>query len=295
MDRRVLDRQVHHLWFPCTSLTPSSFGKRAAQPAYPVEWATNEAAWPIHVAGATSVHTAPAKRYCDEFQRDVAPVVDGHELPPQKRVRDGKPNGILKAARSTPGTCHKPQAVASIPKKINREPKEAGRGAEKLRSPAGVGGRSCERTADLGRGSVEEMAHRTDSTVQQQECFEIPRDFKTGYRALLVATQANWARGAVREIKCRLCPKAKFKKWGEYKRHCDCTEMNLLLIYFCDCRWDRCCECDRVVRIREERKRMGKREKEKVNQKKDRRGRGIGRDRVDSSSTERSPMIESTD
>ena len=110
-------------------------------------------------------------------------------------------------------------------------------------------------------GSVEEMAHRTDSTVQQQECFEIPRDFKTGYRALLVATQADWARGAVREIKCRHCLKAKFKKWGEYKRHCDCTEMNLLLIYFCDSRWDRCCECDRVVQIREERKRMGKRER----------------------------------
>jgi hypothetical protein len=148
-----------------------------------------------------------------------------------------------------------------------------------------MGGRSCERTADLGRGEHGGNGAR----------FEIPRDFKTGYRALLVATQADWARGAVREIKCRLCLKAKFKKWGEYKRHCDCTEMNLLLIYFCDCRWDRCCECDRVVQIREERKRMGKREREEVNQKKDRRGRGIGRDRVDCSSTERSPIIESTE
>jgi hypothetical protein len=64
------------------------------------------------------------------------------------------------------------------------------------------------------------MAHRTNNTVQQ-ECFEIPKDFKTGYQALLAATKADWARGAVREIKCRLCPDAKFKKWGEFKRHCD--------------------------------------------------------------------------
>jgi hypothetical protein len=66
------------------------------------------------------------------------------------------------------------------------------------------------------------MAHRTDSTAQQQEeeeYFKIPKDFKAGYRALLVATQADWARGAVREIKCRLCPDAKSKKWGKFKRH----------------------------------------------------------------------------
>jgi hypothetical protein len=61
----------------------------------------------------------------------------------------------------------------------------------------------------------------------QQEGFEIPKDLKTGYQALLVATQTDRARGAVREIKCRLCPDA------EFKRHCDCTETHPLTIHFC--------------------------------------------------------------
>jgi hypothetical protein len=170
-------------------------------------------------------------------------------MPPQKRVRVGKPNGILKVARSTPRARHK--SVARIPKpKINKEPKEAGRGAEKLGIPDSQGirhqsllGPSLQQgwavEAADGQliwieGSVEEIAHRTDSTVQrQQEGFEIPKDLKTGYQALLVAAQADWARGAVCEIKCRLCPDAKFKKWGEFKRHCDCTEAHPLTIHFC--------------------------------------------------------------
>jgi hypothetical protein len=155
-------------------------------------------------------------------------------MPPRKRVRGGKPNGILKAAWSAPRTWHKP--ATRIPKsRINNKPKEAGRGAERLTTPNSQGichqsplGPSLEQgwavEAPDGQliwveGSVEEMAHPTDSAVQQQqeevqqECFEIPKDFKTGYQALLVATQANWACGAVREIKCRLCPDTKFKKW----------------------------------------------------------------------------------
>jgi hypothetical protein len=61
------------------------------------------------------------------------------------------------------------------------------------------------------------MVHGIDSTVPQQqqeeeEYFEIPKDFKTGYQALLVAMQADWPRMVVHEIKRRLCPDAKFKK-----------------------------------------------------------------------------------
>jgi hypothetical protein len=61
--------------------------------------------------------------------------------------------------------------------------------------------------------SVEEVAAQgINNTAQQQqwqeeeEDFEIPKDFKTGSQPLLVAMQADWARGAVRGIKCRLCP-----------------------------------------------------------------------------------------
>jgi hypothetical protein len=176
-------------------------------------------------------------------------------VPPQKRVRGGKSNRIMKAARSAPRAHHKP--VARIPKsRINNEPREAGRGAERLGTPNSQGihhqsllGSSLQqgwaREAPDGQlirveGSVEEMAHPTDSTVQhqqgevQQEWFEIPKEFKTGYQALLMATQADRVHEAVREIKCRLCPDAKFKKWGEFKRHCDRMEMHPLTIYFCE-------------------------------------------------------------
>ena len=83
-------------------------------------------------------------------------------------------------------------------------------------------------------GSVKEMAQRTDSTVQRY--FEIPQNLRVGYKPLLMATQADWERGAVRGIRCRLCRQAKFHKWADYKRHCDCTETHPLSIHFCnDC------------------------------------------------------------
>ena len=218
-------------------------------------WATSEVARPIPVAPTTTGSTtAPAKRRRDESHCDGAQVVDGYEMPPQKRARGGKPNGILKAARSAPRTHRK--SVARIPKpKINREPKEAGQEAGKLRIPDSQGihhqslsGPSLQQgwAAEAAdgqliwvEGSVEDMVQGTDSIEQQQEevgqeGFEIPEDLKTGYQALLVATQVDWARGAVHQIKCRLCPGAKFKKWAEFKRHCDSTETHPLTIYFCE-------------------------------------------------------------
>jgi hypothetical protein len=181
-------------------------------------------------------------------------IVDGHGMLAQKRARGDKPNEILRAARSAPRTRHK--SVARIPKtKMNSEPKEAGRGAERLAIPdlQGIHHRSplgpslqqgwAEEAVDgqliWVEGSVKEVVQGINSTVPQQQqeeekYFEIPKDFKTGYQALLVATQADWARGAVRQIKCRLCPDAKFKKWGEFKRHCDSMETHPLTIYFCE-------------------------------------------------------------
>jgi hypothetical protein len=180
-------------------------------------------------------------------------VVDGYEMPPQKRARGDKPKGILKAARSAPRTRYQP--AARIPKsKTNDEPKEAGRGAGRLATPNSQGihrqsllgsslqqGRAVE-AADgqliWVEGSVEDVVHGIDSTTpqqqQEQEYFEIPKNLRTGYQSLLLATQADRVRGAVREIKCRLCREVKFKNWGDFKRHCNCTETHPLTIYFCD-------------------------------------------------------------
>ena len=218
-------------------------------------WATNEVAWPIPVAPEPSATTALGKRRHDEAHGDEE--TDNRDTLPQKRVRGGQANGILKAARSATRTRHKP--VARIPKtKINVEPKQAGRGAERLTIPSSLGihrqsllGPSLQQgwaeEAEDGQliwveGSVEDVVRGIDSMVKQQqqqaeeeeEYFEIPKHLKTVYQALLAATQADWERGAVREIKCRLCPGTKFNKWGGFKRHCDCTETHPLKIYFCE-------------------------------------------------------------
>jgi hypothetical protein len=216
---------------------------------FPAEWA-----WPVPAAPATLAPVlAPGKRRCDGDEA----VIDSYEMPPQKRVRAGKANGILKATRSTARTRHKP--VARIPKaRILRESKEAGRGAERLATPNAQGihprpllGPSFQQgwaveAADgqltWVEGSVEEGAvHHIDSMVQQQqqeeakeEYFKIPRKFKVGHKALLAATQADWARGAIREIKCRLCPDTRLKTWEDFKRHCDTMEAHPLKISFCD-------------------------------------------------------------
>jgi hypothetical protein len=94
-------------------------------------------------------------------------------------------------------------------------------------------------------GSVEaEAVRHSDSTIQQQQGqgqeqesvqhFKIPRKFKPAHKALLVAMEADFARGTVQEIKCRLCPDTKLKTWEDYKRHCDTMETHPLKISFCD-------------------------------------------------------------
>ena len=204
--------------------------------------------------------SALSKRRRDESHGDGALVAnDSYEMPLKKRVRGGKANGILKAARSVARTRHKP--VARIPKRrIDSKPKEAGRGAERLATPNAQG---IHHRSSLGpsfqqgwaveaadgqliwvEGSVEaEAVQHVDSTVQQEqqqqeearnEHFGIPEDLGMGYKALLAATQADWARGSVRGIKCRVCPDTDFKEWDDFKRHCDTTEAHPLKIAFCD-------------------------------------------------------------
>jgi hypothetical protein len=68
------------------------------------------------------------------------------------------------------------------------------------------------------------------------DLFRIPKRLSERYRGLLKATPEDWARGAVRERKCRLCPDAGFSKWEDFKRHCDLMEAHPRRISFCpDC------------------------------------------------------------
>jgi len=96
-------------------------------------------------------------------------------------------------------------------------------------------------------GSVEVATqYRIDSMMQQEEkttnnvepgeaqgaLFCIPRLDKR-CRALLGATSDDWERGAIRVLKCRLCPGAGFSNWGDFKRHCREMEAHPVRISFC--------------------------------------------------------------
>jgi len=220
-------------------------------------------------SASTAVSTMTfGKRRRDESHGDGAPVEHhGYEMPPPKRAGSGKATGIL-AARSAARTRRKP--AARIPKPIiNREPKEMGSGARKLADPNSQGNHRlpllgprfpqgwAEQDAD-GRliwveGSVEKgVVEQQREQAQEDKLFKIPQDFETGHKALLTATQADWARGTVKEIKCRLCPDARVNTWDRFKRHCETAEGHpLRRIYFCDDCGDFFARSDTLKRHRE--------------------------------------------
>jgi hypothetical protein len=176
-----------------------------------------------------------------------------YEAQPHKRVRGEVSGGILEAAQSMARTRRRPETrVPTITN--NNTSEEAGGGAERLATPNAQGmyhHSSLVPSSQQGwvltnaqgqqlprvEGRVEEEAsHHMAGAVQQDEghLFQIPNDFHKGYRILLAATEADWTRRAVDEIKCRLCPNTRFPKWEDFKRHCRVTEAHPLEISFCD-------------------------------------------------------------
>ena len=148
------------------------------------------------------------------------------------------------------GTNRRP--YTRVPTNNNDTSKEAGRGTEGLAIPNVQGvyhrsllGSSFQQgwvvTTEQGQQlpgieeRVEESMQHTASTEWQEEghLFEIPSDFE-GFDMLLAATEADWTRRAVNEIKCRLCPDSEFSKWDVFKHLCRTTEAHPLEILFCE-------------------------------------------------------------
>ncbi|KAI9510068.1 hypothetical protein F5148DRAFT_1182217 [Russula earlei] len=104
----------------------------------------------------------------------------------------------------------------------------------------------------------------TGSMVQQQEAngandgeleeerypFRISKRLNERHRSMLEATAADWARGAVRALKCRLCPDADFSNWEDFKRHSDTAEAHPRSISFCESCGDYFARGDSLVRHR---------------------------------------------
>jgi hypothetical protein len=194
------------------------------------------------------------KRHCDAVESHGdggLAVADNYEVPPHKRVRGGATDGALKAACSVAKACHTHETRVPNQKK-NSTSEEAGCGAERLatlsaqgmyhRSLLGPSYQQGRSVTTVEGGQIpwvervgEELLHNMASAVQQEEdhLFQIPSDFE-GFRILLSATEADLARGAVDEIKCRLCPNSGYRNWREFKRHCETSEAHPLNIVFCE-------------------------------------------------------------
>jgi hypothetical protein len=69
-----------------------------------------------------------------------------------------------------------------------------------------------------------------------EEGFWIPAGLTARTRLLLMATPEERARGVVPAPRCVICPKARFRKWDTFIRHCKGSEahpVSLILCRFC--------------------------------------------------------------
>ncbi|KAH9065518.1 hypothetical protein EDB87DRAFT_1081480 [Lactarius vividus] len=172
---------------------------------------------------------------------------DGSGL--QKRARPSArvPGG----AESTERTCRSP--ATRTRQRNDSKSKAAGRGAERLAftTAQGVYHRSLPGLS-VPQGSVEALELGQPSWIEERDgetrqdmgslpqqqivlqsaenaevggnLHKIPGNLSARDRLFLETTQADEERGAVREIKCRLCAKPPFKTWEIYKRHCKSCE-----------------------------------------------------------------------
>ena len=209
------------------------------------------------------------KRSCgaDEANDDRFEAVNnGQKFSQHKRVK-GKmtTNGVLEAAGSMGRARQNPATMIPVSEN-NSISKAAGRRAGKLVAHnthevyhqilpgPSVQGATTETTAEEELPWVEGSEEGTmwqcvNSVVQPQEAiisamggeteaaergaFRIPKHFSKRHRGLLNATSDDWARGAIRELKCRLCPGAAFSNWEDFKRHCDLMKAHPLRVSFC--------------------------------------------------------------
>ncbi|KAH9059779.1 hypothetical protein EDB87DRAFT_1831924 [Lactarius vividus] len=85
-----------------------------------------------------------------------------------------------------------------------------------------------------GTGQQQQYAQNNVGVEQGGPLFPIPKSLRERYSKLLSATEADREHGAVNELRCRLCPGARFSTWEGFKRHCDTTRVHPWDIYICD-------------------------------------------------------------
>ena len=184
------------------------------------------------------------------------PAVGCYGTAPHKRVKGSASGGVSGAAQSRSRTSH--SAAIRTPKGKNQKPKAEGRGVEEPATPSAQGmsnhsllgsGLQQDWTADSVQGGVPRIRGRVEggtgqlsnNVVEQGEKiydtengqlgdqaedgpFKIPKGINKWRRAMLMATEHDWARGAVRQLKCRVCPDSVFRNWTAFNKHADTAE-----------------------------------------------------------------------
>ncbi|KAH9021699.1 hypothetical protein EDB83DRAFT_95950 [Lactarius deliciosus] len=136
--------------------------------------------------------------------------------------------------------------------------KAVGRGAERLASTTA---RELYHRSLLGlsvsQGSVGALEQEQPSWIEEREqmearydvgssvplqsvenardgkLYKIPGKLTERERLMLQMTQADEERGAVRVIKCRVCPEREFGGWLTFRRHCNSCEKHPSALKFC--------------------------------------------------------------
>ncbi|KAI9430297.1 hypothetical protein F5148DRAFT_1313308 [Russula earlei] len=190
------------------------------------------------------------------------------------------PIRVLDAGRSTTRTHYKP--ATRILTRMNDKSEVVGRGAERLATPNAQGlyhpflqgpndqqesmrtiaqeelpwvegreqGGAWLHTSKMVQQQEANSANDEDGEAAEEYRFRISKRLNERHRSMLEATAADWARGAVRALQCRLCPDADFSNWEDYKRHSDTAEAHPRSISFCELCGDYFARGDSLVRHR---------------------------------------------
>ncbi|KAH9013757.1 hypothetical protein EDB85DRAFT_2296180 [Lactarius pseudohatsudake] len=162
---------------------------------------------------------------------------------------------VLGGAESTKRTPRFP--ATRTRQSSNSISKATGRGAERLASTTarGLYHRSLPGLS-VSQGSMGALEQEQPSWIEEREqmearydvgspvplqsvenagekLYKIPGKLTERERLMLQTTQADEERGAVRVIKCRVCPEREFGGWATFRRHCNSCEKHPSALQFC--------------------------------------------------------------
>ncbi|KAH8999862.1 hypothetical protein EDB86DRAFT_2907883 [Lactarius hatsudake] len=201
--------------------------------------------------------TMPAQALTSPAMREIAPSSLGkRSRQSDKDEPGGRKRGRPRATRVLGGA--ESTRRDSTQRNFNGISKAAERGAERLASTTarGLYHRSLLGLS-VSQGSVGALEQEQPSWIEEREqmearydvgssvplqsvenardgkLYKIPGKLTERERLMLQTTQVDEERGAVRVIKCRVCPEKEFGGWLTFRRHCNSCEKHPSALKFC--------------------------------------------------------------